>query len=273
MPITITPFSPGGLFGPGLGVQLQSDFIGPLPSTAFWSLDVTPPASEAVIHGWRQQSNSNPTFFTWWDASPSVTERTTGLSVAENSAIAAVAKLFQSNDLSQQLDQGNATGTFTGTAGLSETVITHQGKGQGLTAEQSTQLQQINANTVVSELMDKFTLTEISRGPQGGVVGAQLPFAVFGVIVRIASVPDTLIPNTPDGDYWVPSLAVVRVFRAADLWLRVPIHTSSKMVPFWTENVFVGITAATLSEWLLQMTVQVSFREGVTGQVFLMDLP
>lgn len=40
MPITITPPSPQDWVGPGIGLQLVSDFIGPLPSGSRWVIEV-----------------------------------------------------------------------------------------------------------------------------------------------------------------------------------------------------------------------------------------
>jgi hypothetical protein len=145
--------------------------------------------------------------------------------------------------------------------------------GGGLTTEQAQQLTQVHEASFPSQLVDQLTLLPLTSGPTGGFVGAQLPNPTFGVIVRIANVPAELVPNTPDGDYWVTSLAVVRVFRGSDLWKRVPIHTSSKLVELLDESIVAGITAITATQWLLNMTVQVTFRAGVTGEVFLMKVP
>jgi hypothetical protein len=156
--------------------------------------------------------------------------------------------------------QGVVAQTYTGTSG-------------GLTAEQATQLQETHEASFPSQLVDQLTLLPLTSGPTGDFVAAQLPNPTFGVIVRIANVPEELVPNTPDGDYWFTSLAVVRVFRGADLWKRVPIHTSSKLVELLDESIVAGITAITATQWLLNMTVQVTFRAGVTGEVFLMKVP
>jgi hypothetical protein len=95
----------------------------------------------------------------------------------------------------------------------------------------------------------------------------------MGVIVRIATVPPEFHVNTADGDYWTKGLAVVRIYRGTDLWKRVPVHTSSKLITFVDEGLVAAVTSVLPLQWLLQISVQVSFTEGVTGQVFLMNAP
>lgn len=50
MPITITsPVGPG--IGPGLTVSASSSFIGPIPDTGFWTIDIVEPGTEEPIYG------------------------------------------------------------------------------------------------------------------------------------------------------------------------------------------------------------------------------
>lgn len=273
MPITISPQNPSGLFGPGLTTQLQSSFIGPLPSTTIWTLTATRPADEAFVYTNSFRNNSNPVQFTpHVQSSLTTNESDPSLVVDEGLAVNLNATL-QTQGGGAADDSGTGTAIWTNTAGLTN-VIQHQGgSGGGLTDVQAQQLTEVHSSTVIDQVVNAITLTEISPGITGDPVSAFLPELVFGVIVRIANVPIELVPNTPDGDYWLPSLAVCRVFRGSDLWLRVPIHTSSKLISFWTENLLVGISAVTFTEWLLNLSVQVTFRAGVTGQVFLMRFP
>lgn len=172
------------------------------------------------------------------------------------------------------VDSGTQTIPWDGVTGLPLVIQSSaQGQGGGLTDTEAQQLQQTHDQTFITTLLDQLTLIPLSSGPSAGPLNANLGGWIWGVIVRIASVPPDLVADTPDGDYWFPSLAVVRLFRGADLWKRVPIHTSSKIVAFATEDVVGGIAAATLTQWLLQMSVQVTFRAGVTGEVFLMRQP
>jgi len=169
------------------------------------------------------------------------------------------------------IDSGTATGNW---AGSSTIQLQPQGSTTGgLTEEQSLQLSQTHLATYTSTELDSLLTTELTAGPSEGPVNAQLPLWCFGVIVRIATVPEQLLPGTPDGDYWGTTLAVVRVYRAADLWLRVPVHTSSRLVSFYGDVLVAAFTQLTPAQWILNMSLQVTFLPGVTGQVFLMRTP
>jgi hypothetical protein len=158
-------------------------------------------------------------------------------------------------------------------SGLVNLLQTQPSTGGGLTDAQAQQLQAIDTSTARNQLLDNVTLTEVTTGPQGGFVGLNLVDTVFGIIVRISTVPGDIQPSTPDGDYWLTDLAVVRIYRGSDLWIRRPIHTSSCIVELANEGVVSAVTAFTAFQWMLNMTLQVHFRVGVTGQVFLMRFP
>lgn len=145
--------------------------------------------------------------------------------------------------------------------------------GGALTPIQSQQLEETHQSTFPTVSLDSLLLEEISSGPQGGVVAANLGAWIYGVIVRIRNVPPEFRFDTADGDYWVRSLAVVRIYRGSDLWKRVPVHTSSKIVSFVDEGLVVAVSTIVPIQWLLQISVQVSFAEGVLGQVYLMTAP
>lgn len=143
----------------------------------------------------------------------------------------------------------------------------------GLTTEQAQQLEGTAETSVVAELTDALTLTELTSGPTGNPLVVQLNSVTFGVIVRLTTIPAGLVPQTPDNQYWVKTLAVVRVFRGNDLWIRAPIHTPTKIVPFEKEGLVVWVANATLTQWLLNIRVLVDFLPGVTGQVYQMHFP
>ena len=144
----------------------------------------------------------------------------------------------------------------------------------GLTDAQALQLQQTQEATWPQHLVDQLTTVNLGTGSSSSPINANLGSPVFGIIVRITAVPSDLHPQTPDDNYWVTTLAVVRIFRGSDLWLRVPIHTSSKLINLWMEGLALGLADAVLSAgWLLNLTLQTSFLPGVEGQVLLMRVP
>jgi len=160
-------------------------------------------------------------------------------------------------------------------AGLGQLIKTVTGGGQGgLTDQQNQALQEIHQSTFPSDVIDALTLTNLTPGgPSPGPVNAQLVDPIFGLIIRIASLPPGLDPITPDGDYFLPTLCSVRIFRGQDLWLRVPVHTSSKIISVSSEWLQVGVASIWGSTWPLQLSLQVNFLAGVTGSVFLINIP
>lgn len=174
------------------------------------------------------------------------------------------------------VDQGQLPLNWDPVAGLPlaiEQAAKQTGQGGGLTSEESQQLQELwQAQTPVISL-DDLTLQPMSAGPVGGTVSAQLPDVSTGVLVRIATIPPDFVSVTPDEDYFFPSLAVISLFRGQDLWHRVPVHTSSKLYYWFDQNLVTAAATLTLTQWLLNMSVQVAFRSGVTGQAFLLKFP
>lgn len=274
MPITITPTSPGGIWGPGLPLKVQTDLIGPLPSTTVWTI------------AWQQQNSEEPTFQVGWNNNSNPVTFVWGTQPRDNSwtqtnrgiqdgAVVTINATVQESGGGPANDSGTGQATWSTDAGLGNLILETGGStGGGLTPTQSTQLEQTHDSTWPQFLVDNLTLQSVTNGPTGNPVAANLTAPVFGVIVRIANVPADLLPQTPDGNYWIPALAVVRIFRGADLWLRIPIHTSSKIINLWVEGLALGLADAVLNAgWLLNLTLQAWFREGVTGEIFLMRVP
>ena len=272
MPIVVVPTQPGNVFTPGGMVSGTTDFIGPLPTDTFWRWTLFADDGEVnAVWVARFQTQNHHDFHRLLTPAPGLDTQLTDQVPAEGTSVRVLAELVSNGNV---IDSGAQVSPWSSTAGLGvQAFVQESTTGGGLTPEQGLLLQETHDATFPSQLIDTLTLLPLTSGPTGEFVGAQLPNPTFGVIVRIANVPLELVPNTPDGDYWVPSLAVVRIFRGADLWKRVPVHTSSKLVELLDESIVAGITAITATQWLLNMTVQVTFREGVTGEVFLLKVP
>lgn len=274
MPITITP-EPGNpvQIGWGVSLHLTSDFVGPLETGTTMTL-ATSNDSEFTRFG---PFTFREVFVPEVHLALGVVPELDGggpVTFALGEPAQVRAQLL--SPTSVILDEGFVTLPWqTGSSdGFSwQAYATKGSKGQGLTDEQSLQLSETHAATFPDQLLDTLTLNALTTGPTGDPVAADIVSWAFGVLVRIATVPAELEPNTPDGNYWVPSLAVVRLFRGSDLWLRVPVHTSSKIIPFANENLVVALAATMRALWTIGLSVQVTFREGVTGEVFLMRFP
>lgn len=274
MPITVTPPAPGLVVGPGVHVGWASDFIGPLPTGSHVDLNVYGPTpGEQLVWSTRHTTTTINGFLPIMLHEQSVSTLLTVNVLKDGQTALVQVVLYDPSD--NVIDTGQANLPWSSTAALGQQAyLQPTDTGGGLTTEQSQQLQQTHDSTWPQFLVDNLTLAPLTSGPTGNPVAANLTSPVFGVIVRLANVPADLQAQTPDGDYWVPTLAVVRIYRGSDMWLRVPIHTSSKLINLWVEGIALGLADAVLNAgWLLNLTLQCWFREGVTGEVFLMRVP
>lgn len=266
VPIVLDP-TPGNVIAPTQVLTVRSDAIGPIPPGAQIQIDLFPVGSEQPCAGWAipifsqvqnvklaQEHHNRQSMFSAPPLNGAVTMKLTITSTAGT------------------FDEGTITGLTYNPVGLLPELLRElpTTTGGALTEEQSLQLSETHASTFPTISMDALTLQELTAGPQGGVVAAQLLTWIMGVIVRIAEVPPEFHVNTADGLYWTRSLAVVRIYRGSDLWKRVPVHTESKIITFIDEGLTSAVAAVLPLQWLLQISVQVTFAEGVTGQVFLM---
>lgn len=267
MPTVITPPA-GGVISPGISLQVVSDFIGPIEPGSHWEIIILLRPEETTAERWSVPFISQVQQLTLSIANN--TTSTTQVPLPDGRSIDVVAQIRSGAGV---VDSGTLPSmTWQSTATLTQLLKELQGEtGTGsFTEEDRALLTQTQEATFPAISMDALTLQEITSGPQGGFVASFLNVWIMGIIVRIAEVPPDLVPSTADGDYWFKSLAVVRIYRGSDLWKRVPVHTSSKLIDFVEEGLVTAVTSVLPLQWLLNMSVQVSFSEGVTGQVFLM---
>lgn len=272
MPITLTPTEPGGFIGLGLPIQLQSDFIGPFPSGTHWDINIgVQTADQAPNMSFTIQATGNPTITRLPVNFVQLGALNTQWPTDGTAVKVQVTLIDGSNNV---IDEDIKDATWTGTQAVPEQLRqTSTGGGSGLTPTQALQLEQTHAATWVDQLVDALTTTPLAGDPNTGFVGINLRTPVFGVIVRMTQIAAGLEPDTPDGDYWVKTLAVVRVYRGQDLWVRAPIHTSSKLVNLWTEGLYMGLTGLVGDSWLGDLSLQVTFLPGCNGNVILMHVP
>lgn len=254
-------------------MNAQSDFVGPLLTGSHMSFTwfADPEETQRISSQSLQVSAPSATIYllTHLTTTPSV-----GFDLPAEGASTAL-RVTLNDPSGNRLDTGVALAPFSGTVGVgAQAAIQHQvGTQGGLTDEQSLQLSETHAASFTDQLIDNVTLTNLTPVPSAGPVNANLLDTTFGVIVRLTTIPPELVPVTPDESYWVKTLCVVRIFRGTDLWKRYPIHTESRLISFLDESVVASVSALTATQWLLNMTMQVTFLPGVTGQVFLMRFP
>lgn len=273
MPITITPQNNGGFVGPGLSLKLQTDFIGPLPSTNVWTVSITEPTEGPFLWEaqWRDQSNPAIVTPAIRDSRTTVMPRS-DLVFADGSSTT-VSVVIQPSGGGAAADSGTTTAPWSSTAGLANIVESQIAGKATLTPEQSTQLQQTWQSTAQVIPVDSTIPFDLGPLPPGEVISGVLPVPIFGLIVRVTVIDPALRPSTPDDDYWFTDLAVARIFRGTDLWMRVPVHTSSKMIPFFSDAITAALSTVTAATWVAQMSYQVSFRPGCAGTVTEMRFP
>lgn len=271
MPITlVVPVT--GLFGPGSQVIGGTNLIGPIPIDYFWRVSLTTSTGEvSTMYQEVVTGGSRNLSLVWLDPSiPIIPRDQQALKDGDQARV-----LVQLMDGSGVEKESISVGvTYDSTVGLPiiQQMQAQPGQG-GLTEEQAQQLADVDTASSFARLTDALTLTELTSGPTGDPVVAPLASVTFGVIVRLTTIPEGLFPQTPDGQYWTKTLAVVRVFRGNDLWIRAPIHTPTKIVAFEKEGLTVWVTNLTLTQWLLNMRVLVDWLPGVTGRVYQMHFP
>lgn len=270
--IVLIPNAPIDIFGPGIQWQLHAGVPSPLPSTATWDVEVLAGDNQYRVFGVRFISTSNPTLITPFVA-PVTSNGQNNLTAAPDQTGAHVYVTLQEEGGGAAQASGDIPVTWDTTAGMVN-VLQHQvATGGGLTTEQAQQVQETWQSTAQVIAVDSTLPASAGIAPPGGVISAQLPVPCFGLIVRITQLPPEITLNTPDGNYAVPSLAVATFFRGSDLWMRVPVHTSSKLIPLFGDVITAAVATAIAATWLLNMSYQVHFREGVAGEVIEMRFP
>lgn len=298
MPITITVPTPLDSIGPGIPVRLQSSFIGPMPSGSQWQVQISNDNEFTQVGYTHFLTFPIPSF----DSFTPYKRLRTGEGWSLNTfygwhagQTVYVQALLQEPGPTT-VDTGNITTTWDPTSGLGQLVSDVQGSfPAGLSSTLNaikTDTDNINAQMAVpvttasgttnvnlrdllaQHTLDALTLDNLTVAPTGDPVTADVSGGwIFGVIVRLTTIPYPYTPHTPDQDYYLETLAVLTIFRGTDKRLRVPIHTSNHMespLPGYAIGGISDFTLGTLPPW---SSIEVDFAPGVLGQVYLMKLP
>jgi hypothetical protein len=270
--ITITPPLPQGLLTPFAIVQVVSDFIGTVPDGTTWRITIysspEPGQGQDLYQITKGDVHSALGQFVIGPATDQQTFVNPEVVVRDETDVHVTVELVQPGNV--VMDSGTVTGKWNSTAGFQlSPPLSIPGTG-GLTEQQAQQLTEVHQSTALTQLLDRLTLIPLTTGPSAGPITRVLDENMWGVLIRIATIPLGVEPQTPDGDYWVKTLASVRLFRGSDIWQRYPIHTSSKIISFLGEPVVAAIPLLRTLQWLLDITLEVDFLPGVTGEVFLM---
>ena len=205
----------------------RTDFIGPLPTGSHWSFTVAPVGNEGLHVFSMTKHTQDPIVLTTIRSRDGWAITDAHVDWPEASNMSLFATLQDGSNV--VIDQGQVAVPWTTARGLQQQ-ITDEGSttGGGLTPAEAQQVDETHQSTWPEVLVDNLGVQLLPGDPASGYVAVDLTRPVFGIIVRMTEIPADLVAETPDGDYWYTSLAVVRIYRGADLWIRAPIHITSE---------------------------------------------
>jgi hypothetical protein len=295
MPITITPQPPLNAIGPGLGLFLSSSFVGPLPEGSFWRVTVSTDAEgDNWIH--REDIPWTLSSLTYQLQSTVPTFQTLQTYAVDNDTTVHV--LAELHSPTSTEDSGAVSLPWNTTAGLgaqmeslafwqqqvsgftnSDRNVLYDGVTDilnGVTAQIQTATGTVQATLgelFTRQTLDRLTLQEITSGETFDPVSAGADSWYFGVIVRVTTIPDAYNRLATDSNWRYPDLAVLEVYRGADLEYRKGIHTPSWLAPApWGYNLQI-VNLLAFDTPPPETTINVKWALGCGGQVFLMAWP
>jgi hypothetical protein len=299
VPITFIPNPNGGSLGVGLPLSWNSD-VGDTPDGAIWRVIIFGEGGSAQTWLEAQRPRQGlQTGDTWFPFIPGTTWNVTeqvNFPVTGGQAVHATVSLIEAGVVTME---NTLSGTWDATSGLPMQIEQTRTSGSGgFTAADRTDLQAIEVRSQVlgqpedlilqtasgpiqttigqlfsRQLVDTLTLQEVTSGPTSDPVRASFGLFYYGVIVRVTTIAEDLVGKTPDGQWYFPDLAVLRIIRGADLESRHGIHTPTAIFahPWETGNLFrntldvLGVPP--------DRVLAVDWREGCAGQVFLQIFP
>lgn len=298
MPITLTnPVPP--VLGPGLTLGGQSSLIGPIPIDWHWQIGIgrrgeerpsyiiTGPIASPLDHqffftiggntaGWTTTPQGTIGLQTGADASVTV-ELVDSVGTVHDSGTNTSYVWDSTTNLWTLVQQGQSGGFSSDDRALLTSTERHAqvlGEPTDLTwTTASGQVIATLAQIFSRSTLDRLTLTEVTSGPTCDPVRFNVDLWFHTVVVRVTTIGEDLVPKTPDENWYFPDLAVLRVFRGADLEYRRGIHTPTFMAEkpwqwgwwFDSRSPLYGVPP--------ELTIAVDWRLGCCGQVFLMSLP
>lgn len=298
MPITVVWPDPSHIIGPGFSLWVHTDLAGPVElGTRFQvSIGLDPEGTNPImVMTFVAQQHDGFVQV----GEPAVTDhQTLQNAVRDGEQVVVLSNLIDPRG--NITDSGITTATWSPTAQLWQHVTTTAGQGTGggftdsdrqlVTATERrsqvlgepTDLTWDTASGLVTatlaqifsrSTLDRLTLTEVTSGPTCEPVRFDVDLWFHTVIVRVTTIGEDLVPKTPDENWYFPDLAVLRVFRGADLEYRRGIHTPTFMAEkpwqwgwwFDSRSPLYGVPP--------DLHIAVDWRPGCCGQVFLMHLP
>jgi len=272
VPIVLIPPSPADVLGPGLRFSLQTDLIGPLPPDSRWQWSISPDIEDQQELWGGEFASSSHVLTIDLGKVPLVGQARNLSHHVDDGEPVYVNSRIVSDQVGTVDTMTPTTATWSNTAGLYEVMTGTAGAG-GFTDSDRQQLVNVAAWTVPDLFANGLRLFEVTTGPSGGQVASEISEWAYGILIRLTAVPADISWDTPDQNYSVRTLAVCRVFRETDIFMRVPIHRSSQIIPLDQARSQLYVFTQTVGLWSPGLTLEVDFGPGVQGQVYLMRLP
>lgn len=300
MPITFVPNPNGAILGPGIQVSWSSDFIGPLPEGSQWEVDLRgdggaeavwinailgtqspfgghyTPWAQALNFGWATTTNLANTIRDGSQASFSVTLRTPTGAVDSGTL---QGTWDARSGIAQDLEgTGGGQGGFTASDRQLITATDQRTKllgelGDLIVQTASGPVQMTLAQLFSRSTLDRLTLQELTSGETCDPVRVDISFSWFhAIVVRVTTIAEDLRPKTPDGEWYFPDLAVLRIFRGQDLEYRRGIHTPTFIQERPWQWGWQFLNVVPILGAPPETIVAVDWRQGCCGQVFGMFL-
>ena len=285
--------------GWGQHLLLSSDFVGPLPVGALWTVRVErPEESTPVIFSHQFVSQSNPTTLALGAKSSLVIP--IGAATQQVGSNVHITAILQDHAGGTQIDVGTTTVTWQKTVSdepITAAMVTSATSGFTETDRQTIQQTQTNTEGITDAL--KVDLTAVGTAiettvgaflspirlefsPQvslsGGVTCEPIDIdiglsAFYGLVVHVTQFPDDWRFGTPDGDWGFHDLAVLSCWIGDNQLIRCGIHT-----PSFVLSPMPGSTLPFVAPQVAQIQppgyrVHLNWAPGVCGELLGVNLP
>lgn len=299
MPITLTLPVDGGAFGPGLLVNASSTEPIPDPGSRRWAIAIEDEGGFPISQVFVNEHGS--TFRQYFMINQGQFGLTLNTGLQQPIQGRAYRVVVEHEDQGIVTSSASRAITWDGQSGLGLQAFQQRAGGAiqgGFTAEDRQLLQTTTDRTsllgeigqlVVStasglvpttlaeifsrNTLDKLTLDELTSGETCDPVRVTVADWYYSIIVRVTTIREDLVPKTPDHEWYFPDLAVLRIFRGADLEYRRGIHTPTFKVEKPMEWGWQILQAARVLGVAADYTIAVDWREGCCGRVFISRFP
>ena len=295
MPIVWTPPAPWAAIGPGSSIQWTTT-IGPLPPNQWWRFnlysdaDMTQPYFTIVRNATTQFAGCTigapreTQDLSWvWNSLTQIQDGatvylkvelqdnfspfnindsgTTTLQWSNSANLPEWLQLWMPQDNSSQLNSIE-TATTNILSGITATITQAAGS-----------VTRTLGQLFSGHSLDDLNRDELTSGPTCAPFRTTIDVPIYGIIVEITTIAPELAPTTPDNEWYREDLAVIRMYRESDLFLRAGVHTSSIRIDQPIQFLQPLLDPLSLIGVYPTFTVDVDWRTGCCGRVYAILSP